>query len=81
MEQEHNPNKNAELAMEQNGNHDRRHHQQSACAAHGQRSRWTRCGSTRPSAAAGSVRSVDKKAAALCPSSCDGDAGGAGVDR
>ena len=63
MEQERNPNKNAELSMEQNGNHDRRHHQQSACAAPGGESRWTGCGSTRPSAAAGSVRSVDKKAA------------------
>ena len=70
MEQEHNPNKNAELAMEQNGN-----------MIDGQKSRWIRCGNTRPSAAAGSVRSVDKKAEALCPSSCDGDAGGAGVDR
>lgn len=40
-----------------------------------------RCGSIRPSAAAGSVRSVDKKAAALCSSSCDGDAGGTGIDR
>ena len=33
MEQEHNPNKNAELAMEQNGNMIDGHHQQSACAA------------------------------------------------
>ena len=47
----------------------------------GRRSRWIRCGSIRPSAAAGSVRSVDKKAAALCPSSCDGNAGGTGIDR
>ena len=80
MEQERNPNKNAELAMEQNGN-----------MIDGiinnlpvpprQKSRWTRCGNTRPSAAAGSVRSVDKKAAALCSSSCDGDAGGTGIDR
>ena len=34
-----------------------------------------------PKRRSGSVRSVDKKAAALCPSSCDGDTGGAGVDR
>lgn len=80
MDQERNPNKNAELAMEQNGN-----------MIDGiinnlpvpppEESLWTRCGNTRPSVAAGSVRSVDKKAVALCPSSCDGDAGGAGADR
>ena len=66
MEQERNPNKNAELSME--------------CRPR-RKSRWTRYGNTRPSAAAGSVRSVDKKAAALCPSSCDGNAGGTGIDR
>ena len=77
MEQEHNSNKNAELSMEQNGNMI-----DAICLCRpGQKSRWIRCGNTRPSAAAGSVRSVDKKTAALCPSSCDGDAGGAGVDR
>ena len=80
MEQEHNPNKNAELAMEQNGNMIDGIITICLCRP-GQKSRWTRCGNTRPSAAAGSVRSVDKKAAALYPSSCDGDAGGAGADR
>ena len=80
MEQERNPNKNAELAMEQNGN--MIDGIINNLPAPPQRiSRWTRCGNTRRNAAAGSVRSVDKKTAALCPSSCDGDAGGAGVDR
>ena len=78
MDQERNPNKNAELAMEQNGN-----------MIDGiinnlpvpPRSEKPLDKVREPSAAAGSVRSVDKKAAAFCPSSCDGDAGGAGVDR
>ena len=77
---EHNPNKNAELAMEQNGNMIDGIINNLPCRSR-RKSRWIRCGNTRPSAAAGSVRSVDKKAAAFCPSSCDGDAGGAGVDR
>ena len=80
MEQEHNPNRNAELAMEQNGNMIDASSTICLCRP-GRKSRWTGYESIRPSAAAGSVRSVDKKAAALCPSSCDGDAGGAGVDR
>ncbi len=80
MEQEHNPNKNAELAMEQNGNMiDGIINNLSVPSQ--RKSRWIRCGNTRPSAAAESVRSVDKKTAALCPSSCDGDAGGSGVDH
>ena len=73
MEQEHNSNKNAELAMEQNGNMidgiinnlpvlPRR------------RSRWTRCGNTRPSAAAGSVRKGDEKACPQRPHLCVGTA-------
>ena len=80
MEQERNPNKNAELSMEQNGNMIDGIINNLPVPPPG-RSRWIRCGNTRPSAAAGSVRSVDKKAAALCPSSCDGDAGGTGIDR
>ena len=61
MEQEHNPNRNAELCYGAEREHDRRYHQQSACAAPLRKSRWTGYGSIRPSAAAGSVRSVDKK--------------------
>ena len=80
MEQEHNPNKNAELAMEQNYNQIDGISIICLCRP-GRKSHWIRCANIRPSAAAGSVRSVDEKAAAFCPSSCDGDAGGAGVDR
>lgn len=80
MEQERNPNKNAELAMEQNGNMIDGIINNLPVPPPAEKP-LTRCGNTRPSAAAGSVRSVDKKAAALCPSSCDGDAGGTGIDR
>ena len=73
MDQERNPNKNAELSMEQNYN-------QidgiiNNLPAPPQRiSRWTRCGNTRPSAAAGSVRSVDEKARPQRPHLCVGTA-------
>ncbi len=71
MDQERNPNKNAELSMEQNYNQidgiinnlpvpPRRI------------SRWTRYGNIRPSAAAGSVRSVDKEARPQRPHLCVG---------
>ena len=80
MEQEHNPNRNAELSMEQNGNMIDGIINNLPAPPPAEKP-LTRYGNTRPSAAAGSVRSVDKKAAALCPSSCDGNAGGAGIDR
>ena len=73
MDQERNPNKNAELSMEQNYN-------QidgiiTICLRRPQRiSRWTRCGNTRPSAAAGSVRKGDEKACPQRPHLCVGTA-------
>ena len=80
MEQERNSNRNAELAMEQNGNMiDGIINNLPVLPSI--KSLWTKCGNTRRNAAAESVRSVDKKAAALCSSSCDGDAGGTGIDR
>lgn len=73
MDQERNPNKNAELSMEQNGN-----------MIDGiinnlpvpppRISHWTRYGNIRPSAVAGSVRSVDKEARPQRPHLCVGTA-------
>lgn len=80
MEQERNSNRNAELAMEQNGNMIDGIINNLPAPPPAEKP-LDKVRDTRPSAAAGSVRSVDKKAAALCPSSCDGDTGGAGVDR
>ena len=73
MDQERNPNKNAELSMEQNYN------QIDGIitnlpAPPPEESRWTGYGSIRPSAAAGSVRSVDKKARPQRPHLCVGTA-------
>ena len=80
MDWKRNPSKNAESAMEQN------HNQidgiiNNLPALLSRKKRWTGFVNTRPSAATRSVRSVDKKAAALCPSSRDGDSGGADVDH
>ena len=80
MEQERNPNKNAELAMEQNGNMIDGIINNLPAPPPAEKP-LDKVREHPPSAAAGSVRSVDKKTAALCASSCDGDAGGAGVDR
>ena len=66
MEQERNSNKNAELSMEQNGN-----------MIDGIINNLP----VPPPSEKPLDRGVDKKAAALCPSSCDGDAGGTGIDR
>ena len=68
MDQERNPNKNAELSMEQNYN------QIDGLRRPRRKSRWTGYGSIRPSAAAGSVRSVDKKARPQRPHLCVGTA-------
>lgn len=73
MDQERNPNKNAELSMEQNYN------QIDGIINNlpvppPRISRWTKYGNTRPSAAAGSVRSVDKKARPQRPHLCVGTA-------
>ena len=80
MEQEHNPNKNAELAMEQNGNMiDGIINNLPVPSPEDKPLDKVR--EHPPKHRSRSVRSVDKKASALCPSSCNGDAGGAGVDR
>ena len=73
MEQERNPNKNAELAMEQNYN------QidgiiNNLPAPPPEDKPLDKVGNTRPSAAAGSVRSVDEKARPQRPHLCVGTA-------
>ncbi len=77
---EHNPNKNAELAMEQNGNMIDGIINNLPVPPRSEKP-LDKVREHPPKRRSRSVRSVDKKAAALCSSSCDGDAGGTDIDR
>ena len=80
MEQEHNPNRNAELSMEQNGNMIDGIINNLPVLPRSEKP-LDKVREHPPKRRSRERESVDKKAAALCPSSCDGDARGAGVDR